>query len=1086
MIVSCLGTTLLILWFIRVGYVTLIQGRTSSFPFGFNPDKRCKDIGTSCGALSGLVVPWLLLAAATAVFLIHRLRVIVGRYQKTARVKPYELVPTVGSIMERPDDALRIVGRDDLCYVIADSLHSREDRQPHVLIGGVGTGKTAVLIQLTKLLSACGAVPVPVRLRDAQDDLDFHGLAYKRFYNQVSQRLPSKEQGDKIWRHLRKDQRIVVVADGLEEALSESNKDRDNLIRIAIRRAKDDRLPLVIASRPHNPLRGMEATLLELEPLSEEAALEYLGQGSKTEDSQRLDRIVETADIAETPLYLRITRELDQAQLLQHSATGQYGEEVLDTRGLDRSALRLSLLQTWTTGLIQGRLGPQLPLTRDEREAMVAFVSALACVGLKNDQLEVKYEDLIETDGSGQDKFRNKSLGERVEQSLEKLGSRRIDIRLATTWATQLKLVEARGDHVWFPHSILQAYLGSRLLDAALKERAFADEALGGPNRPGREFLIALVLLSRRNNCDASRADLRSQTLPSQHGLRISLRQVGSTHRIGTGKSSFLVDLLRDAAGKRDDSKALDIYAAALEIDSADQGPEHLNIARAVVDRWESFCASDQRTFEEAKLGLVHRFGEAIREIERQYRERGAGRRARLLRARVGQAESAGQRPTARVRVNGLAHGVTDPAYLMLYEIGYRESTSYAVRHAVAQEIGAGGGAAFKALKSKMDEALEAARSGWNSAESADADKRGEGWRKSIMCAWLAPLLSGSVSENQHYTEADENLRRWVERVGHEGSNPTRLPISVEMALAQGFKYAANRRRRHPYARDEARAYLVEQATDLLKRTDFWFSQLTLLHALCLWALPDDPGAGRRTDGFEKRGPEYDPEPETRVKHWLTIAGCHRMEGRSTEEGPAVAKQRHPFVNETAWLAMRALQTEQPERFIWIDESGVVSRVGSRAKDRDGQRKHNLWIPSSIGWSALDDLAQQLVADVLLLINLAERGEHAEWRLERTNRKDLPPCLSRNRQPLDPDRAVSVAVISEPGTTCPAGCPFDLCPYPPKGTQSYRAELSEVFCRRQQALVSRSKFRRRSSPWQGTLLDNLKQFWVDMGKRARH
>ncbi len=72
----------------------------------------------------------------------------------------------------------------------------------------------------------------------------------------------------------------------------------------------------------------------------------------------------------------------------------------------------------------------------------------------------------------------------------------------------------------------------------------------------------------------------------------------------------------------------------------------------------------------------------------------------------------------------------------------------------------------------------------------------------------------------------------------HRAGAPA-LDLTVEVALAQGFKYAANRLHRHPHARPEAREYLSGQAWDMLKRTRFWFTRLTLLHALALWALPD-------------------------------------------------------------------------------------------------------------------------------------------------------------------------------------------------------------------------------------------------------
>jgi hypothetical protein len=71
-----------------------------------------------------------------------------------------------------------------------------------------------------------------------------------------------------------------------------------------------------------------------------------------------------------------------------------------------------------------------------------------------------------------------------------------VDVRLAAAWAAQLELVELRGNSVRFPHSLMQAYLGSRLMDAALQDPGYREEALRHP-QPGREFLIALVLHSR-------------------------------------------------------------------------------------------------------------------------------------------------------------------------------------------------------------------------------------------------------------------------------------------------------------------------------------------------------------------------------------------------------------------------------------------------------------------------------------------------------------------------------------------------------------------------------------------------------------
>ena len=72
--------------------------------------------------------------------------------------------------------------------------------------------------------------------------------------------------------------------------------------------------------------------------------------------------------------------------------------------------------------------------------------------------------------------------------------------------------------------------------------------------------------------------------------------------------------LLR-AAERHNDAKAFDIYAATLEIDSIQDVPLQLAIAESLRQRWQNIVTGDWRTIEEAKLGLVLRFGEALGEV---------------------------------------------------------------------------------------------------------------------------------------------------------------------------------------------------------------------------------------------------------------------------------------------------------------------------------------------------------------------------------------------------------------------------------------------------------------------------------------
>jgi hypothetical protein len=1009
----------------------------------------CNATSFSCNVILGTLTPVLLIAATYVLFLLFRLSRAYRPYVRKARDDPLAVVPTAGRIIDQ------VVGRDELCRVMIQDLSDPSTRRPHVVVGGVGTGKTALLVQLTKLLAEHGAVPVPIRMRDAQDGLDFRELGRRRFLAGAEGALLSDADKQRVWWELCRNDRIVVLADGLEEALIEgtAEKDRDNHIRLAIRRAAEQRLPLVVASRPHDPLRGMDAAIVELEPLSEEAALQYVqavGQGpdqrlDEPPDEHRLDWIVETADVAETPLYLHITRELHRMKLMKWVSPSRDGGP-LDTRSIDRAELRLRLLDAWIKALEDGHFPPGLALSRVDRKVTIVQLAALACVGLERDSLYVRFEELADSpapeDASAAMATRQRRglapwapggtramPGRRrppaphpvVRGTLErKLAELRgtLDLRLAAARGTELGLVEAFGDGVRFPHSIMQAYLGSQFIDAAMADREYRETAL---QRSGRELLIAMVMHSRaaqRSERPGTIATLRARavrSLPSRQPTQAELA---------------------DAASQRQDVKALDLYAAALEIDSVDVLPQQTAIAKRLEKQWLRITSRDQRTLEEAKLNLVRRFGDAARAV--------------------------------------VAEDRGEPAYLQLFSIGCAEP-AYPIRLAAAQEIGAGGDKAFDALEGVLgppdSPVAPAAKGGWRPAwpsvlsrQSQHRDDENRRWREELLRAWLAPLLVRSVDKRRQ--DARKQLEKWLEFVRAKDLGPnTNLRLSLEIALAQGFKHAANRRSTAT-AHADAGGYLFEQARAMLRGAHFWFSRLTLVHALCLWSLSDDAGRQRSTR-------RHVADLEARVRHWL-----------ATSDG----RPQHPFVAEAGKLVVSTLETGEPERFIWIDESGVLGRVGSLPTSREAHRKHNLWIPPSTGWTALDPRAQQLVADVLLLLNLAERGDHPsdrERRLRHANRDDLPPCLTRDRNRLAPERTAGMARTAAPGSNCAVGCQFELCPYPPKGERYYRVELSEAFCRRQRVLVSRRGIWRRAAPWQGERPRALGQFWKKMEERTQ-
>src|SRR5215470_5070038 len=119
------------------------------------------------GLLNAIIAA--VLVAAVGVVTLEQTSRARRAYVMRARQRPEELVPTGGM-------SPFVIGRDVLCQVMIEDLSARHLRRVHVVVGGVGTGKTALLVRLTELLAYLRAVPVPIRLRDAQEYVDFREL----------------------------------------------------------------------------------------------------------------------------------------------------------------------------------------------------------------------------------------------------------------------------------------------------------------------------------------------------------------------------------------------------------------------------------------------------------------------------------------------------------------------------------------------------------------------------------------------------------------------------------------------------------------------------------------------------------------------------------------------------------------------------------------------------------------------------------------------------------------------------------------------------------------------------------------------
>jgi hypothetical protein len=515
----------------------------------FGADTSCDNNGFACGALTELLGTALALAVAAASFVYWRVFKVAHQHLKGGLENPASLVPTATPMG-------RVVGRDALCGIIEADLRDK-DRRPQIIVAGVGEGKTAVLVRLTQLLIERCAMPVPVRLRDAEVGFDFLELAKTRFMERVRRVVLSEDEADKVWRKLCNDKRVVVLADGLEEALYRA-PERHQEIRRAVDSALQERVPLVITSRPHEALRGLDAAMIRLEPLSKADALDYMANGH--ESSETLQKLVEAAEVTESPLYLRLASELGSDGQLEGMPTDQ-----------GRLAVRVELLERWRERLLSGVDGAA-PNLRPEREAAFEGLEAMACIALRRNTLELRLDD-----------FENEPERDRIGVDVKQA-------RRAASVGEDLGLVERVRGGVRFRHSIMEAYLGARALPKhaaqpladRLRRRlqkssapgSYVDRAL---EDPGRELLMALTVASFRT---------RRTHLPRR-----------------------LEHKLKGAALTADSDVAFDLLATAYEVDRAVGRDATTSLGRTATKLWKgaggSLAASGDPRLDESKMRAV-------------------------------------------------------------------------------------------------------------------------------------------------------------------------------------------------------------------------------------------------------------------------------------------------------------------------------------------------------------------------------------------------------------------------------------------------------------------------------------------------
>jgi hypothetical protein len=397
----------------------------------------CDGHSVGCGLLSGFASTTLILLGGYFFLFSWTLRRVVGSYTEMARETPERFFPTPPRLGAEPGK------RKSLTYALSRELAFSRQGAPILVVGKAGAGKTTFLLSLMRHLAENGAVPVFVPLRTASLPLDLRSLAEKAFLRHIDPVIRSEGDAQRIWRLFCREGAIVVLADGLDELAPEVPRyDRDYRIRAAFTAARNDRLPVLITSRPEAVPAGGAVSQFELEELPEEEALRYLKSAvhvRKREDVELLYKIVRKGRVTQTPFYLDVIASLYRAQRLS-------------TRLRSTDELLVRLLDKWISLVQKERFLAEVELEEGERETIIEGLASVAYA--------MTYEGVLDCSVS-----RLKEVFHNPKAAIPAPPS---DLGMVIEGASRLELIRVSsvGDDaaVRFNHAISQAHLTSRFL----------------------------------------------------------------------------------------------------------------------------------------------------------------------------------------------------------------------------------------------------------------------------------------------------------------------------------------------------------------------------------------------------------------------------------------------------------------------------------------------------------------------------------------------------------------------------------------------------------------------------------------------
>jgi hypothetical protein len=468
----------LIVWAVALG---IVIGLVLVTVFALHENSACDSHPFACN-LSTEIIGTGIVAGIGALFFVWKLRRIVRSFADVVREHSDSLLgvekPSSLAGRERYDDLFTQLARDLLTEqasrVQTGLPNESAPVQGKLITAGAGAGKTTALVYLAEFLARHQVVPIPISLRGQAEPVNLVELARQQFCSSVVTRTAFGDQGDRVLARLRARGQVVILADGLDEAMpGASRSQRELALTAAIRDALESRVAVVATWRSPDLGRELPLSRIELPHLKARDAVQFLC-GDPQADTP-LAATIRAAELGETPFYLSIAEPLVAAGVLD------------DWAGGDMYGLRVALLDRYVDALCDGTVLPEAELLPDatraggDRSLVIEGMSALALGMLKRRSASVPLN----------------SVQEWVDDAAS-AADKAVNVHGLVEGGRSLGLFELGDQETGqFTHSVMQSYLASRVIrEGTVEVRRAIEEA------PTHELRTALVMAAawRRAN----------------------------------------------------------------------------------------------------------------------------------------------------------------------------------------------------------------------------------------------------------------------------------------------------------------------------------------------------------------------------------------------------------------------------------------------------------------------------------------------------------------------------------------------------------------------------------------------------------